>query len=80
MHLHCSLLLIVQQLDRRMVYHCSLVLNFHCLYKYINSSSLQLVLLLVFNKDLYQLNELKTIPLATKALFSLEQTRSQTTG
>ena len=55
-----------------MVYHCSLFLNFHCLYKYINSSSLQLVLQLVFNKDLYQLNELKTIPLATKALFSLE--------
>jgi len=77
MHLHCSLLLIVQQLDRTMVYHCSLILNFHCLYKYINSSSLQLVLQLVFNKDLYQLNKLKTIPLATKALFSLERTWSQ---
>jgi len=71
MHLHCSLLLIVQRLDRTMVYYCSLVLNFHCLYKYINSSSL---LQLVFNKDLYQINELKTIPLATKALFSFEWT------
>ena len=80
MQVHCSLLLIVQRLDWTMVYHCSLVLNFHCLYKYINSSSLQLVLQLVFNKDLYQLNELKTIPLATKALFSLERTWSQTTG
>jgi len=77
MHLHCSLLLIVQQLDGTMIYHCSLILNFHCLYKYINSSSLQLVLQLVFNKDLYQLNELKTIPLATKALFCLERTQSQ---
>ena len=80
MHLHYSFLLIVQRLDWTMVYHCSLVSTFHCLYKYINSSSLQLVLQLVFNKDLYQLNELKTIPLTTKALFCLEQTRSQTTG
>ena len=77
MHLHCSLLLIDQRLDRTIIYHCSLILNFHCLNKYINSSSLQLVLQLVFNKDLYQLNKLKTIPLATKALFCLEQTWSQ---
>ena len=28
MHLHCSLLFIDQRLDRTMVYHCSLILNY----------------------------------------------------